>query len=176
MKAAKIIVRLLIVAAMCASVVTAWSSHTKICSERYRTYSPEWDECVISGVEGESQKRKQIGWYHDIDEAEDDRNFKCDTPLPTTLSRNMFAHESIKERPFCGRMVFMDKTDNLLKEGPADCPYYETVCKRGVIKRMQVGRENVKGSIYYNCFAKICMPSFTQRRLRASYRNHYDPL
>ena len=69
----------------------------------------------------------------------------------------------------------MDKTDNLLKEGPADCPYSATVCTRGVIQRMQVGRQNVKGSIYYNCFAKICVPSFTERRLRAS-RNYYDPL
>ena len=99
------------------------ASRTRTCSKRYRKYSPEWDECVISGVEEEGQKRKDAGFYHDVDEVEDDRNFKCNTPLPTSLSRNMFAHESVKERPFCGRMVFMDRTDNLLKEGPADCPY-----------------------------------------------------
>lgn len=176
MKAIKNFFRLALVAAMFASLVAAWPSFTKVCSKRYRPHSQAWNECVISGVEGESKKRKDAGFFYDVDEVEDDRNFKCDTPLPTSLSRNMFAHESVKERPFCGRMVYMDKTDNLLKEGPADCPYRDTVCNRGVIKRLQVRAENVKGSIYFNCFTKRCLPSFIQRRLRASYRNYYDPL
>ena len=107
MKGTKNFLRLILVGAMFASLVTAWPSYTNICSKRYRKYSPEWEECVISGVEDEGRKRKDAGFYHDVDEVEDHRNFKCDTPLPTSLSRNMFAHESVKERPFCGRMVFM---------------------------------------------------------------------
>jgi len=102
----------------------------------------------------------------------DDRNFNCDTPLPTSLSRKMYAHEAVKGRPFCGRMVFRDKTDGLLKEGPRTCPYSQTSCSNpgDVLRKMQVRAQNEKGSIYFNCFLMECLPSWynppTTRRLR----------
>ena len=111
------------------------------------------------------------------DAAEEDNNFKCNTPLPTSLTRDMFAYESIKERPFCGRLVFMDKTDQLLKEGPRNCPSQQTSCKRGdKLVNLKVGRMNIKGSIYYNCFTNTCLPEWwsePQRRRRRLRRRYF---
>ena len=61
--------------------------------------------------------------FHVFDNAfntfdEEDDGWQCDTPLPTSLTRKVFAHESILAKPFCGRPVYMDKNDKLLKEGP----------------------------------------------------------
>ena len=162
------------VLALCSLLVSAsWPSFTKICSKKCRPHTPEWNECVISGVEGEVSERKRQGTFdEDFDtmDVPQGNNFPCDTPLPTPLSREMFAHESVKGKPFCGRTVFMDKTDNLLKEGPQNCPYSQTSCKNnGELRGMVAARENVKGSIYYNCFTKICLPNFSGRRLRRRY-------
>ena len=178
----KLAINILILAVAISAASASWPSFTKICSQRYRTYSPEWDECLISGVEKEVEERKKKGTFDmAFDEAEDaameeNINFKCDTPLPTSLTRNMFAHEAVKGRPFCGRMVFMDKTDNLLKEGPTKCPYSKTSCTPGhVLRSMQVRAQNVKGSIYFNCFITDCvaswykLPGSTRRRLRRHY-------
>ena len=183
MKTNRNVLALVLAFALCASLASAsWPSFTKICSKKYRTYSPEWNECVISGVEGEVEDRKKEGTFDMAfdemeDAAEEDNNFKCNTPLPTSLTRDMFAYESIKERPFCGRLVFMDKTDQLLKEGPRNCPSQQTSCKRGdKLVNLKVGRMNIKGSIYYNCFTNTCLPEWwsePQRRRRRLRRRYF---
>jgi hypothetical protein len=107
---------------------------------------------------------------------EEDDGWQCDTPLPTSLTREVFAHESILAKPFCGRPVYMDKNDNLLKEGPKICPYSKTSCEgepygRHILsKSMLILRQNVKGSIYYNCYAKLCLRFPNGRRLRRIIR------
>ena len=102
---------------------------------------------------------------------EEDDGWKCDTPLPTSLTRKVFAHESILAKPFCGRPVYMDKNDNLLKEGPKTCPYSASSCKGNeVLKRFKILRQNVKGSIYYNCYANVCLRFPNGRRLRRIIR------
>eukprot|EP00943_MAST-04B_sp_MAST-4B-sp1_P004902 g4902.t1 len=180
MKTYRNVLALVLALALCASLASAsWPSFTRICSKYYRTHSPEWDECVISGVEGEVEDRKSKGTFDMAfdeieDAAEEDNNFRCNTPLPTSLTRDMFAHESVKERPFCGRIVFMDKTDQMLKEAPKYCPYQDTSCPGSRLIREQVRGMNVKGSIYYNCFTMSCLPKFF-RRSRRRLRRRYFP-
>jgi hypothetical protein len=41
----------------------AWSSVSKICSKRFKTYSPEWNECCIQEVERQVAKKKSKGLY-----------------------------------------------------------------------------------------------------------------
>ena len=65
----------------------------------------------------------------------------------------------------------MDKNDKLLKEGPKICPYSASSCKgHEVMKRLKVLRQNVKGSIYYNCYANVCFRFPNGRRLRRMLR------
>ena len=114
--------------------------------------------------------------FHVFDNAfntfdEEDDGWQCDTPLPTSLTRKVFAHESILAKPFCGRPVYMDNNDKLLKEGPKNCPYSASSCKgHEVMKRLKVLRQNVKGSIYYNCYANVCFRFPDGRRLRRMLR------
>ena len=41
----------------------SWKSVTKICSKRYKTYSPEWDECCIQEVEKQVEEKKKEGTF-----------------------------------------------------------------------------------------------------------------
>ena len=114
--------------------------------------------------------------FHVFDNAfntfdEEDDGWQCDTPLPTSLTRKVFAYESILAKPFCGRPVYMDKNDKLLKEGPKICPYSASSCEgHEVLKRLKILRQNVKGSIYYNCYANVCFRFPDGRRLRRMLR------
>jgi hypothetical protein len=107
---------------------------------------------------------------------DEEDGWQCDTPLPTSLTRKVFAYESILAKPFCGRRVYMDKNDNLLKEGPKTCPYSQTSCEGNkygrhiLTKPMLILRQNVKGSIYYNCYARLCFRFPNGRRLRRILR------
>ena len=171
------------------SVTWRQNFFSNFCASRYTKNSQQWNGCVACGVDGTTPCRQWFDIDEDVDDdldfgnawmdidkdVEDDRDFKCDTPLPTRLSGKMFAYEAIKERPFCGRMVYMDKTDQLLKEGPKTCHYSQSSCSKpgDVLRKYQVRAQNVKGSIYFNCFITDCLPSWyfqpTRRRLRKSY-------
>lgn len=41
----------------------SWKSVTKICSKRYKTYSPEWNECCIQEVEKQVEEKKKEGTF-----------------------------------------------------------------------------------------------------------------